>query len=258
MQDKWGALIHGRPSHVSAHHWRAPRLQLSDFPESVADEDDAEGSAEVEKGRHLFMRLADLTEIMSEAHATFYTPRLELCDRDVAVDVAGLLEQVKPIALKLKDWANALPPELGMDDVRTRKLCSNGYLHLSYYATEIIIHRYILRNLTPDHPDHLRTVCRNAARARLERAMAFVERLRPEHLQSFWWFAAPKCLALIGVFAALLSATSPDGAETVFFRQKLDDYHWSLKVRSKGSVSIAAAVREMETSLIDLDTSQTP
>lgn len=255
MQDKWGALIHGRPSHVSAHHWRAAPLQLSDFPESAADEDDAEVSAEVEKGRHLFMRLAQLTEIMSDAHSTLYAPCQVVCQRNESPDaVVGLLEQVKPIALRLKHWASTLPAELGMDHVKARKLCANGYLHLSYYATEIIIHRHIIRSLTPEHPDHIRTICRDAAQTRLEHAMAFVEKLRPEHLQSFWWFAAPKSLALIGMFAALLSATSASTAETAFFKQKLDDFHWSLKVRSKGSLSITAAVHEMQDALLGLNT----
>ncbi|TLS28362.1 hypothetical protein PpBr36_00196 [Pyricularia pennisetigena] len=261
MQDRWGALIHGRPSHVSASHWRAPPLELGDFPESAADEDDAEGSAEVENGRYLFMRLARLTEIMSEAHAALYAPCRAAPgggggvggdDDDDDDAVLALLELVKPTALKLKDWASTLPAELRMDDVRARKLCANGYLHLSYYATEIMIHRRVIRSLTPDHADHIRAICRNAAKTRLEHATAFVEKLRPEHLQSFWWFAAPKCLALIGVFAALLSATAPDPAEAAFFKRRLDDFHWTLKVRSKGSVSMAAAVREMEASLVGL------
>lgn len=259
MQDKWGALIHGRPSHVSALHWRAPHLQLDDFPESASDEDDTEGSTEVEKGRYLFMHLARLTEIMSEAHSTLYNPYQVSHDHGTSPDeVMRLLEHIKPIALRLKHWASTIPAGLGMDDVRTRKLSSNGYLHLSYYITEIIIHRHVIRSLTPSTPDHVRSVCRDAAQARLERAMTFVEKLRPEHLQSFWWFAAPKSLALIGVFAALLSATSRSAEEAAFYKQKLDDFHWSLKVRSKGSVVITAAVREMDDGLLDLDPSGPP
>lgn len=34
--------------------------------------------------------------------------------------------------------------DLRIDDVKTRKLCSNGYFHLSYFVTEIIIHRHII------------------------------------------------------------------------------------------------------------------
>ncbi|KAH7324687.1 fungal-specific transcription factor domain-containing protein [Stachybotrys elegans] len=253
MQDKWGALIHGRPSHISPLHWRAPHLEASDFPESAADEDDAEGSTEVEKGRSLFMHLARLTEIMSEAHSTLYTPSQDSYEQSTSSEaVLGLLEQVKPIALRLKHWASTLPPELGMDDVRTRKLCSNGYLHLSYYATEIMIHRQIVRRLGGDISEHLRSICRDAAQTRLEHAMAFVEKLRPEHLQSFWWFAAPKSLALIGVFAATLSITSASDEEAVAFKQKLDDFHWRLKVRSRGSNFIVIALDEMEKSLLRL------
>ncbi|KAG6358067.1 hypothetical protein INS49_013951 [Diaporthe citri] len=246
--------------HVDCAPWDIPdwekgvrrRLTWAVFMQDkwAADEDDAEVSAQVEKGRHLFMRLAQLTEIMSDALSILYAPCRVTYQRNEPPDVVvGLLEQVKTIALRLKHWASTLSPDLGMDNVKARKLCSNGYLHLSYYATEIIIHRHIIRGLTPEHPEHIQTICRDAAQTRLEHAMAFVEKLRPEHLQSFWWFAAPKSLALIGIVSS---------AEAVFFKQKLDDFHWSLKVRSKGSLSITAAVQEMQDALLGLSTSQPP
>jgi hypothetical protein len=83
-------------------------------------------------------------------------------------------------------------PGLVMGSVKSRKLCANGYLHLSYYAIEITIHRHIIRSLAPENPEHVRSISRDAPRTRIKHAMAFVEKLRPEHLQSFRWFAAPK------------------------------------------------------------------
>lgn len=145
-----------------------------------------------------------------------------------------------------------------MDDVRTRKLCSNGYLHLSYFVTEIIIHRHIIRSLTPSTPDPLRELCREAGKARLERAINFVEALRPEHLQAFWWFASPKSLAFIRTYGGLLWATSSTEAEAEFYRRKLEDFRWSLKVRAKGVSFVAAALQEMDESLQDIDMTQSP
>ncbi len=254
MQDKWGALIHGRPSHIMASNWQTRPLSLRDFPESAADEDDNEGSTEVEKGRYLFMHLTSLTEIMAEALDSLYgLDQSRNAEILAARGIAGVLELVKPVAMKLKDWAASMPPGLRMEDVKTRKLCSNGYLHLSYFASEIMIHRYIIRSLPADTPLQLRTLCRDAARSRLDHAMAFVESLRPEHLQGFWWFASSRCLAVIGAYAALLWATSVDDDESDLHRQKLDDFRWSLKVRAKGSTLLTTAIRELDDCLEDVD-----
>ncbi|KAK3346945.1 fungal-specific transcription factor domain-containing protein [Lasiosphaeria hispida] len=259
MQDKWGALIHGRPSHVIASNWQMPRVSLADFPESAADEDDKEGSTEVEKGRLLFIHLTKLTQIMAQALDTLYNPDQTRIQELVAGSgVQGLLELVKPLAVNLKEWANDMPRDLRMEDVKTRKLCSNGYLHLSYFVTEIIIHRHIIRSLTPDTPPPLRELCREAGKARLERAINFVEALRPEHLQAFWWFASPKSLAFIRTYGGLLWATSSTDAEAEFYRRKLEDFRWSLKVRAKGVSFVAAALQEMDESLQDIDMTRSP
>ncbi|KAK1760258.1 transcriptional activator protein DAL81 [Echria macrotheca] len=259
MQDKWGALIHGRPSHVIPSNWQMPRVSLADFPESAADEDDKEGSTEVEKGRLLFIHLTKLTQIMAQALDLLYSPDQSKIQEVVAVSgVQGLLELVKPMAVKLKEWANDMPSDLRMDDVKTRKLCSNGYLHLSYFVTEIIIHRHIIRSLAPDTPQQIRDLCREAGKARLERAINFVEALRPEHLQAFWWFASPKSLAFIRTYGGLLWATSSTDAEAEFYRRKLEDFRWSLKVRAKGVSFVAAALQEMDESLQDIDMTQSP
>ncbi len=94
------------------------------------------------------MHLTRLTEILAEALDKLYgldqSQNIQLL---ASRGITGLLELVKPIALKLKDWAANMPPGLRMEDVKTRKLCSNGYLHLSYFATEIVVHRYIIRSL---------------------------------------------------------------------------------------------------------------
>lgn len=257
MQDKWGSLIHGRPSHILAPSWQLADLTLADFPESAADDDGKEGSAEAEKGRLLFIQLTKLTLIMTQALQTLYGHGHQIRTNIQQIveqhGVQGLLELVKPLAVQLKDWANALPPELHMSDVTTRKLCSNGYLHLSYFVTEIIIHRHIIRNLSTTTPAPLLALCREAGRARLERAIAFVDALRPEHLQAFWWFAAPKSLAYIRTYGGLLWATSRTKEDAEFYRGRLADFRWSLKVRSKGVGFVSAALREMEESLREID-----
>jgi len=57
MQDKWGSLVHGRPSHIFASNWAVQPLSISDFPDADFDESDGEESAEYERGRLLFSQM---------------------------------------------------------------------------------------------------------------------------------------------------------------------------------------------------------
>ncbi|KAK0625058.1 fungal-specific transcription factor domain-containing protein [Bombardia bombarda] len=267
--DKWGALIHGRPSHVIASNWQMLRLSLADFSESTAatpvaaDDDDAETiAAETDKGRSLFIHLTKLTQIMAHALDILYSPNQRRIKEIVATSgVQGLLELVKPLAVRLREWASELPSDLRMEPpvIARNRLCSNGYLHLSYFVTEIVIHRHIVRSLiTPGTPPSMRALCREAGKARLEHAIEFVDKLRPEHLQAFWWFAAPKSLAFVRTYGGLLWATSATDGEARFYRRKLEDFRWSLKVRAKGVGFVTAALREMDESLQDIDMTGSP
>lgn len=257
MQDKWGSLIHGRPSHIQSCHWQIPLVTLSDFPESSADDDDKEGSTEVEKGRLLFIHLTKLTQIMCLALDTLYSPSQSPLIQSIisSQGIQGLLDLIKPLAVQLKTWASSLPSNLHMSssNIKTGKLNSNGYLHLSYFVVEIIIHRLIIRNLSPSTAPPILHLCREAGRARLERAISFVEDLRPEHLQAFWWFAAPKSLAYIRTYGGLLWATSGSAEEAEGYRRRLEQFRWGLKVRSKGVGFVGVALREMEESLREID-----
>ncbi|KAI3396654.1 hypothetical protein diail_11831 [Diaporthe ilicicola] len=115
-----------------------------------------------------------------------------------------------------------------------------------------------MRRVTPETPPAVRVIAREAGKACLEKAVSFVECLRPEHLQAFWWSAAPKSLALISSFGGFLWATSSTEMEAGFHCQNLIDFQWSLKVRSRGVGFVTAAIREVEDSLDDPDMAHSP
>lgn len=266
MQDKWSSLIYGRPSHVRSSHWRIPPLSTEDFIENEGDPD-----KEDDKGQLLFIHLARLTEVMAEALETFYSHDPDKYRTFSEADGMQTVELVKPVALKLRAWAMELPASLRMEAVRPGKLCSNGYLHLSYFVTEIMVYRCIVRSLarsnTPENntarsvdpnSDELLALCREAAKARLLHVMRFVDALRPEHLQAFWWFASPKSLAYIRTYVSMLWATSKGEQEADYYRQKMDEFRWSLRVRARGVNFVTAALRDMGDSLEDIDMSRPP
>ncbi|KAK8037882.1 hypothetical protein PG994_014649 [Apiospora phragmitis] len=243
MQDKWGALVHGRPSHIFSNNWIVQPLLPNDFPEAEYDENDVEEKLEIERGRTLFVQMVYLSQVLAEILETFYT--LQAMHVVVSAGPQGthlVLSLAKPIQLKLKEWYSAIPANIRMDSSltlhnnTTGRLSSIGYLHLAYFATEITLHRRIIRSLEVNAQDvdsYLQHICRSAAKARLISAMDFVNRLTPQHLRAFWYFASKTNFALIGTFGSMLWATAPGREEADWYRRRLGEYRWTLSVSSK-------------------------
>ncbi|KAH6900710.1 fungal-specific transcription factor domain-containing protein [Thelonectria olida] len=243
MQDKWGSLVHGRPSHIFASNWGVQTLTANDFPDVEWDENDREEKLDIERGRMLFMRAVQLSEILSEILDTFYTLQAMQTVTNAGPQGTQLvLSLAKPIQLKLKEWYASLPQLLRLDSSYSsnnptpNRLSSIGYLHLAYFAAEITLHRRIIRSLASPSSSvdsYVQHICRSAAKARLISAMDFVNRLTPNHLRAFWYFASKTNFALIGTFGSLLWATSPGREEADWYRRRLGEYRWTLSVSSK-------------------------
>ncbi|OCT54015.1 transcriptional activator protein DAL81 [Cladophialophora carrionii] len=246
LQDAWSALIYGRPPHICSSNWAVQPVISSDFPESAADEDGEEGSTEVEKGRTLFSAMITLTKMLSEVLEGLYSLRAEMEVKSAYDTTKAILERAKPIQLKLRSWYAEMPEALRMDATRVGKLSSVGYLHLAYFATEITLHRRILRSLSHNTDPYMIQICRSAAKARLISAMDFFNRLKPEHLQSFWYFASKFNFALIGTFAGLCFVTSVSQEEAEFYQRRLQEYRWTLRVSNKSAefLEIASGILE--------------
>ncbi|KAI4909756.1 hypothetical protein J4E85_011578 [Alternaria conjuncta] len=229
--------------------WDVQPLTVDDFPESAADEDDEDGSTEVEKGRILFGYMVELTQILAQILSTFYTLKAE---RDFASraheGIRSLLNAAKPLQLTLRQWYANMPAALKVQDVAARKLSSVGYLHLGYYAVEMTLHRRIIRSLSPADDLELHNICRQAAQIRLTSAMSFVQSLRPEHLQSFWYSSSTYNFILIGSFISLLWVTSPSREEADRYRAHLDQYRWTIRLSSKSADFLERALVSLDVS----------
>ncbi|KAG9237990.1 fungal-specific transcription factor domain-containing protein [Amylocarpus encephaloides] len=234
MQSCWSSLGSGRPPLIGSSNWGLRHVTSSDFPENASHEDDQEGSSEVEKGRILFTQMIHLSEILAELLDTVFTVK---ASREItAAGPNGLnmvLEKVKPVQLKLKDWFSNLPDCLSMESTQILKLNAVGYLRLGYVATEITLHRRIILALTPSADPRLYQICRSVAHERFMFAIDFVQSLKPQHLSSFWYFASPQNFALIAAFGTLLLSTASNSQEVEFYRTKLREYRWTLKINSE-------------------------
>ncbi|KUJ14225.1 uncharacterized protein LY89DRAFT_686734 [Mollisia scopiformis] len=232
MQNTWASLGSGRPSLISSANWALLPVNNSDFPEKI--EDDQEGSSEVEKGRILFSHMISLSEILAELLDTVFTVRTTREITDAGINgLSIVLERVKPVQVKLKEWFSSLPDCLSMEATQVMKLNSVGYLRLAYIATEISIHRRILSSLSTSTDPQLHRFCRNVAHERFMFAIDFVQSLKPQHLSSFWYFASPQNFALIAAFGTLLLSIASTTEEADFYRTKLREYRWTLKINSE-------------------------
>lgn len=252
MQSTWASLVYGRPLQVSpiSHEWTVRSVSSADFPESAADEDDEEGSTEVEKGRTCFSAMISLTKLLAEVLHNLYSTKAE-DEADSASDRARfVLTRVKDLQLRLRGWYSELPDNLKLsNNSKVGKLSSVGWIHTSYFATEMTIHRAILHALTSQTDPYLSEVCRTAAQERLKGSIELFNQLKAEHLQAFWYFASSFNFALTGVFAAVCMATSTDQDEADYYQEQLQSYRWRLRVSSKNVNCLEAAVQLLEASV---------
>jgi len=192
--------------------------------------------------------LVQLTKILSTVLKQFYSLRASSNQ-----DTADLYTRALPLLQELEAWRSTLPPSLQMGCQTVRRLCPNGYLHLSCYSIEISILRRIIRStaLEPLCCDagilaHSRQMAHSTAQA----AMSFVAALRPDHLEAFWYFTSPFIFSLIGSFITLLLVTSRSEPEKTHWRDGLNRYLWNLRVMSKGSEPMRYAVNRLEGAIL--------
>lgn len=110
------------------------------------------------------------------------------------------------------------------------------------------LHRQILRSLANETDAKLITICRSAAQSRLTTVMDFVRSLRAEHLQSFWYSSSKYCFALVGTFIGLLWITAGSKDEAEGFKEKLEEYRWTLRLSSKSAEFLDRAISQLTTS----------
>lgn len=154
IQDKWSSLVESRPSHIQENvNWIVKPLTDEDFPERNStpqesldkgkDTDQRNESfthVDVELGKESFKHTVSLSMILSEIQSTLYTPRAM---EDIH-QIDELLKLAKPLQLKLRQWYHSLPKTLQMGSTNPKQFNANGNLQLSYFATEITLHRRII------------------------------------------------------------------------------------------------------------------
>ena len=257
-QDKWSALLHGRPAQLTEANWMVQELCMDDF--NIPADTEHQPTSTRQHGAQLFMEMLVVSQILGEILSSFYTLVAEHSVRSSTPNsLRVVLARAKPIQINLRDWFSRLPASLKMDTEDANHAAHNGILHLAYFATEIALHRCIIRasasttttiSSTPppstpnDDADdtYLTHICRSAAKTRLISAMDFVNRLKVMHFRAAWPLASPHHFALIAGFGVLLRATAPTREEAAFYRARLQEYRWTLVVTGRRAGFLAGAI----------------
>lgn len=252
MQDRWGAFVHGRPFLIHGTEWDVQKCSDSDFPELTASEDpNSDDTITAQLGWSLFLRHIELSEILGDILSTFYTAAATRSGGTLdQIGTVAAAELASPLIQNLQTFHAGLPKNLQLDSPQLRTLCANGSLHLAHAATELTIHRALIRILTPITPDSLRDAVRSTARVRLQAAVKLLISLRPEHTAAFWGSSAAHQAAHVGSLAALLWATAESPEEMAWCAAQVDELRWGLRVRGAAAPFAREALRLLERDIV--------
>lgn len=247
MQDRWGALVHGRPLFLHDDDWDMRPCADDDFPELHPGTGDVAGDVDVRIGWEIFIRHVELARMLTKIVSVFYSPRATRIGGTLdRLGVTGALELAQPFVLRLREWSSALPEPLRLENKPRGKLCANGSLHLAHASIEIAIHRALVRTLTPHTTEALRSTVRSAAQAKLRAATELLTSPEPEQTVAFWGRAAAHQVAHVGSLAALLWATAETTDEMAWCAARVGELRWALRVRGQAAPFAREALRLLE------------
>ena len=249
MQDRWGSCIHGRPVLINESDWAVQLCSGMDYPElqEHGDTDIANMHTPTSVGWEVFLRNVELAQILSRVLTTFYSA--SACCEGGSLDqlgIVGVVELAKPIIIQLRQWHSSLSQRLRLETIRFRELCATGALHLAHAATEIILHRALIRAMGPETPESLQKALWSTARTKVHSAIELLNSLRPEHTAAFWGSAAAYQAAQIASLAALLWTKAESQEDLEWCRARMEDVRWALRVRGAAVPFARDALRLVE------------
>lgn len=226
MQDKWTALVHGRPSHIHDDDWGVQDISDVDFTDDDSDDyamtmmgSNDIPRTDVKTGWGVFIGLVTISKTLSEVLTKFYSLRTSRLQ-----DTVKLYQEALPILERLRSWYQDLPPLLLLENHSRRQLSANGKsrkvyvdvfqsadleigsLHLAYHGLMITILRRIIRStaLAPLCRDvNILNNTRKLASEATHAATSFVLKLRPDNLEAFWFFCKSRNFAILKSMATM-------------------------------------------------------
>ncbi|KAL3456268.1 hypothetical protein BJX64DRAFT_281500 [Aspergillus heterothallicus] len=131
-EDKWRAILLGRPPYIRQDEWDVTDLDESDFEGAPADK---------------FMRIAKLARIADDIQLSLYSLRAA---QRLSPNLPDSLQTARVLLRQLQEWLSLLPPSV-QPATSDRPELSTG-VHFAYLLLEIFIFRALLRPMVRSAP----------------------------------------------------------------------------------------------------------
>lgn len=186
--EKWVALARGMPSHLGDDDYDVSMLKQEDIQGTLSDSPDTHSHIN---------HLSTLTTILSDIQRSFYSVK---AIGKTFNDLQYSLNLARPMRVRLRDWRDNLPENLGptFNTTSGEDLDGNGSLYLSYIVTHVALLRALLRPLdrwpalikiNQEEPDAIYEGAKAVVKGALvcvKEFVEFVEKLTGAQWNAFW------------------------------------------------------------------------
>lgn len=254
IQEKWLCLSIDQRSHISPENWIIPDLNddddFQDFLSSNTEDSSIEGKVDVTLGKELFVQKVELSKIIDLVLSRLYSIRAKdyirtLSEMDALSYLKEVVDYIKPLQIKLTAWEAQLPKSLIIELNITRGFISGSpNIYVSNFMAQAAILRPVLRALSGIREKQLpvgkefmgiRDIVFTKCMTIFENILKFLNQLKAEHLQTFWYTSSRLGFTFIVVFGYFLALISKNEEEFDKCTDKLEEYVWKLKINNKNA-----------------------
>lgn len=254
LQEKWLCLSIDQRSHISNDDWTITDLHETNDFQDVSNPDSTdesiEGRIDINIGKILFLQKIELSKVANDILETLYSVQAKdyinsLTEMDPVINLKAVLDYIKPLQIKLTEWESQLPTALIIELNITRGFISGApNIYICNFMAQIAILRPVLRVLSHTREKQvvvskqfmgIRDIVFTKCMAIFENILKFLNELKAEHLQTFWYTSARIGFSFIVVFGYLLTLTSKSQQEFDNCKDKLEEYVWKLKINNKNA-----------------------
>ncbi|KAL2826267.1 hypothetical protein BDW59DRAFT_171918 [Aspergillus cavernicola] len=132
-EDKWRALLMGRPPYIRPEEWDVSDLDEADFETAPAER---------------FMRVVKMAKIADEIQKSLYSLRAA---QRLSSDFPDSLQTSRVLLQKLQEWFSLVPPPLTQNQA-TEGPDLSTCIHFAYLLLELFIFRALLRPMVRSAP----------------------------------------------------------------------------------------------------------
>lgn len=256
IQEKWLSFTTDKMSHLRPDDWAVPSLnEDTDFDDFKETDNDyfskrIDGKIDLMSGKVLFLQKIELTKIIDEIQIKIYSAKgianiSSLNLSDPVVNLKKILDYIKPLQSKLTKWESQLPKILIIEPNVSRGFISGApNIYISNFMAQISVLRPVLQTLSSIRELKsvvglefmgIRDIVFNKCMTIFEKVIQFLNEMRAEHLQTFWYTSVRHGLSNVVIFGFLLTLISKSKQELDVCMDKIEEYVWKLKINNKNA-----------------------